>query len=90
MELYVAANKIRGAATRKPILDRREEIIKEVGKSVQQLGQIYGQVQQLGVDHDDASELVQRRKELNTNLEVARRTGERMKSIMGNNMELEK
>jgi hypothetical protein len=85
LELYYAAKKLRTPSARKPLMERRETIIKEVNASVSQLGQILAQVQQLGVDDDNAAQLSRLRQDLNENLEIARRVGERMRGMMGNN-----
>ena len=67
---------------RRPILDQRKAIIKDVACSIEQLGRILAAVQGLGTGGGSAeSELARLREELDQNLEVAKKVAERMQSL---------
>ena len=82
LKLWKTAQEITTPEARKPIVEKREVIIEEVGKSIEHLSKILAGVQSLGKGADyDTSELAHIRKELDSSLEVARRVEERMQSL---------
>lgn len=81
LELWRVAQGLDSVRGRKIILNEREKIIKDVEKSVEQLGNILASVLSLGLAEKDDTELARIRGELDQSLEVARRVEERMKSF---------
>lgn len=82
IELWYAANNTTDPEARRPLLDQRERIIEDVGKSIKQLGGILAGLQGLGVgDASEDSDLARIREELDQSLEVAKIVDKRMKSL---------
>ncbi|KPJ86118.1 hypothetical protein AMJ57_00520 [Parcubacteria bacterium SG8_24] len=81
VRLAETAGRLNVPEARRSILDKRERLIAEVGKSVERLGGILVQVQALSVEKDsDSSALQELRDELDRNLEVARKVEEQISS----------
>jgi hypothetical protein len=80
LELWHAAAKLPSDTARRPLLDRREQLIEEVRKSVDHISRILASVQSL--DRQDAStaEMTRLREELENSLAVAKRVDEMMKT----------
>lgn len=82
LELWYTANNTTTPDARAPIFSQRERIIKDVEKSIRQLGKVLVGIQ--GIDAGDVSEdsdLARIRDELDQSLKVARAVGERMRSL---------
>lgn len=82
LELGYTAAQMTTKTAREPILKERERIITEVSESIRQLGGVLASIQALETDgtaHD--SELADIRRELDQNLEVAKKVKERMESL---------
>ena len=82
LKLWHTARDISLPDARKPILEKREAIIEEVGKSIEHLGRVLAGVQSLGGETEaDTSELARIRNELDASLAVARRVEDRMQAL---------
>jgi hypothetical protein len=81
LRLWHMARGLNSAAARKPILLHREQIIVEVGRSIEQLGKILAEMQDLGASTQTPAELARVRAELDQSLELARTVDERMKEF---------
>lgn len=77
LNLGRAALDIEQSSARTTLLDQREHLVREVQSSVDHLGEVLAQLQALAESGSDSS-LERLRKELDENLEIARRVDERM------------
>ena len=80
LELYNTAQSLRTPAARKPLLERREEIVQDVQKSTEQLSRILVSIQTLAADEGSEAGLAQVRTELDESMAVAKKVEERMRS----------
>jgi len=81
LQLWRTARKMATPEAKKPILERREGIIEDVGESIEQLGKVLVGIQGLGSGESASSELASIREELDQRLAVAKRVEERMRSL---------
>jgi len=82
LELWYAARDMATLEARDPILEQRERIIEDVGKSIGQLGKILAGIQTLGTEGGvENSDLARIRQELDQSLEVARSVEKRIQSL---------
>jgi hypothetical protein len=80
-ELWETAQKLRTQTAIREMMQSREEIISEIGRSIQQLAKTIDGVRTLSVANDEAEELRRIRQELDKNLDVARRVEDRMQTM---------
>lgn len=81
LRLYNVAQRIDALEFKQPLLDRRETIVGEVEETVRQLSGALAEVQTLEADSTSDAQLARVRSELDTTLDVARRTNERVKGF---------
>ncbi len=81
LDLWRAARAMATEEARKPLLEQRERILREVGESVAQLGRILAGIQGLRAGEPGVSELARLRKDLDRRLSVARKVEERMRNL---------
>ena len=82
LDLRYTASQMATPAARNPILAKRERIIKDVAESIHKLGSVLANIHLLGMDDTSReSDLASIRKELDQNLEVARRVKQRMRTL---------
>ncbi len=81
LKLWHTAERMRTISARKPILEQREEIVKDVYRSIRDLGNLLVSFQNLGTADDTTSELTRIRKELDDNLKMARQVDARLKEF---------
>lgn len=81
LDLWRTAQKMVTPEAKKPILEQRESIIEDVGKSITQLGKVLAGIQGLESGGGESSELAGIREELDQRLAVAKRVEERMRSL---------
>ena len=82
VEMIRMARSLATPQARRPILAQREDLIQDVGKSIQQLGRILAELQRIGGEGgEDMSKLASIREELDQSLEVARRVDRRMNQL---------
>lgn len=81
LEFYRTARDINDTSTRETILGRREEVLNDVQKSVDQLGTLLTDIQRMDVADDSQQERI--RRELKDSFEVAKRVRERMSDLTG-------
>ena len=81
LDLLETARQMNTREARRPILDQRERIIREVGESVVHLGRILVQIQEIRTADSPAAGLNRIREELDRSLDVARRVDERMQAL---------
>lgn len=81
LSLWHTGQKMATNAARKPILEQREKIVKEVFQSIRQLGKLHVALQNLSTGVDQVTDLARIRDELDQNLAVAKRVDERMKAL---------
>ena len=81
LQLWRTARKMATPEAKKPILERREGIIEDVGESIKQLGKVLVGIQGLKAGESASSELASIREELDQRLAVAKRVEERMRSL---------
>lgn len=82
LALGATAQDLTTPEAREPVLAQREEIIEDVGKSIQQLARILAGIQHIGTgDVQGDSDLNRIREELEQSLEVARMVQKRMRSL---------
>ncbi len=82
LDLRYTASEMATAVARNPILAKRERIIEEVAESISKLGNVLANIQLLGMDDTSReSDLARIRKELDQNLEVARKVKQRMRTL---------
>ena len=82
LQLWYIASQMASARARRPIIEERERIIADVGKSTEQLGRILAGVQTLGAGGtEEESRLAGIREELDQSLEVAKNVARRMRSL---------
>lgn len=80
-ELWETACKLRTDEARRHLLETRESIIAEIGRSIEQLAKTIDGVMTLTVTGDEADALARLRSDLDANLEVARKVELRMQSL---------
>lgn len=80
-ELWETAQKLRTKTAIQEMMQTREEIISEIGRSIQQLAKTIDGVRTLSVVNDEAETLRRIRQELDSNLDVARRVEDRMQTM---------
>jgi hypothetical protein len=80
-ELWETARKLRTDDARRHLLETRESILAEIGRSIQQLAKTIDGVMTLTVTGDEADALARLRGDLDANLEVARKVEQRMQSL---------
>jgi hypothetical protein len=80
-ELWESAARMRTAEHKESLLKRREGLVSEVARSVDQLAKTVDGVMTLALDVGDSDSLGRIRQELDESLEVARRVEERMDSL---------
>jgi len=81
LKLWLAAAKMNTKAARRPLLQKRVEILQDVNKSIGQLGTILVTMENLTEGDEADTQLARIRDELNQNLDVAREVEERMKQL---------
>jgi hypothetical protein len=81
LDLWRTAAKLGTPEAKRPVLDQREKIIEEVRRSIEQLGKVLAGVQSLKTGMEAGSDLARIREELDEQLSVAKRVGERMRSL---------
>jgi hypothetical protein len=90
LELWNTAQRVSTESARKPILERREAMIEDIGMSLEHLSQVLTEIQGYGsTGEDKESELARIRKEMDQCLEVADRVEERMRRWEGEVLERE-
>ena len=89
LELYHTARSLRTPAARKPILQRRDEIVRDVQKSTEQLSRILVGIQTLGAHEDSEAGLARIRTELDASMSVAKKVEEKMRSWQQQSAEFE-
>lgn len=80
-ELWETARKLRTDDARRHLMETRESIIAEIGRSIQQLAKTIDGVMTLTVTGDEADALARLRSDLDANLEVARKVEQRMQTL---------
>ena len=81
LSLWHMAQKMNTKEARKPIVKQREHIIREVARSIEQLGKILVEIQSLESTDTVSSGLAHVREELDRSLEYARTIDEKMKQL---------
>jgi len=82
LDLRYTASQIQSASARKPILVKREKIIRDVAESIQKLGKVLASIKLLGMDEvSQESELAVIRRDLDQSLETAKKVKKRMVSL---------
>ena len=79
-ELWEVSQKLKSEKARENILTKREEIIEDVLESINKLGELHGNLVEFNRDSSEKN-LVNLRKELDTNLEIAKNVESKMKSL---------
>lgn len=79
LEFYRTAKDINDKTTRETILERREEVLGDVHKSIDQLGKLLTDIQEMDVQ--DYSQQERIRQELRDSFEVAKKVRERMTDL---------
>ena len=79
LEFYRTAKDFNDKSTREAILQRREEVLDDVEKSIDQLGKLLTDIQ--GMDVQDYSQQDRIRQELRDSFDVAKRVRERMSDL---------
>lgn len=79
LEFYRTARDFNDKSTREAILQRREEVLVDVGKSIDQLGKLLTDIQ--GMDVQDHSQQDRIRQELKNSFEIAKEVRERMSDL---------
>ena len=82
IQLWKTASKLNTEAAKKPILDQREAIIKDIQQSVQQVSNTLIGLKQLNSSESSTAKLKQMRTELDQSLQVARNVEERVTRLM--------
>jgi hypothetical protein len=80
-ELWETAQKLRTQTAIQEMMQTREQILAEIGRSIQQLAKTIDGVRTLSVVNDEAETLRRIRQELDSNLDVARRVEDRMQTM---------
>jgi len=81
LKLWKTADSMATEAAKRPVLERRETLVKEVQASIRQLGELLAGLQALGSSQAPGEDLARVRAELDERLNVAKRVEERMRSI---------
>lgn len=89
LRLLQIAAKMTTDAARAPILARREQILADIGRSIEQLSRILTHLQGMHSEGSDSAELQRIQQELDQSLEIAARVEERMKTWQGDRGELD-
>jgi hypothetical protein len=79
LALWETAQPLRIAGARRPILERREELVQDVQQSIEQLSRILVGLQALGSKAADDTDLSRIRSDLDANLKIARRVEEKLR-----------
>jgi len=80
-KLHDTARQLRLPEARQPLLDQREQILRDVHAGIQQLGNTLVALQQLGSNADGHTQLARLREELDRSLEVAHRVEDRLNNL---------
>jgi len=80
LQLFETARTLTTPGARAPILQRRDEIVKDVQQSTAKLSGLLVEIQKLGADGDSATDLARIRSELDQNLAVARSVEDKMQA----------
>ncbi len=89
LELYDTVRSLRTPSAKKPILERRDEIVRDVQKSTEQLSRILVGIQALGSGDDSETGLTRIRTELDESMAVAKKVEEKMRSWQQQSAEFE-
>jgi len=89
LELWRVANSVMVKEARKPIIERREEIIKNVTESISKLSDIYAELQRITIEERGEDKLKKLRQELDDSLEIAKRVEQRLNSFDSKTINLE-
>lgn len=81
LDFYRTALGISGKSTRETILQQREEVLKDVKKSIDQLGKLLTDIQKMDVEDHSQQEKI--RQELRDSFEIAKRVREQMADLNG-------
>lgn len=81
LEFSRTARDFNDKSTREAILQRREEVLTDVGKSIDQLGKLLTDIQEMDVQ--DRSQQDRIRQELRDSFDIAKRVRERMSDLLG-------
>jgi hypothetical protein len=81
LELLRLANQVGTKKLRKNFLDRREEIVNDVGRSIDEFSRILDRLHTIGSDGELNSNLANISKELDLSLDIAREVDNRMKVL---------
>jgi len=81
LHLWQLAGKMQTKSARRPILEQREEIIKEVARSIGQLGKILVDVQKFEGTSESTAGLGSLRDELDQSLDFAKQVEEKVKML---------
>ncbi len=79
LEFYRTAKDFNDKTTRETIQQRREEVLGDVGKSIEQLGKLLTDIQEMDVQDDSQQERI--RQELRDSFEIAKRVREQMAGL---------
>ena len=79
-DLWETADGLKTPSARRPILERREEIIRDVQTSIEQLSRILVGIQRLGSGDQSDSELSRVRAELDESLAVAKKVEDKIRT----------
>ena len=88
-ELWETAQRLRTPEAREPILERREEVVRDVHSSVEKLSRIMVGIQGLGSAAASETDLSRLRADLDANLAIAQRVEEKMRSWQDQAFEIE-
>ena len=80
-ELWDTARKIEKESIRNELLEQREALIKEVEKSLENLGSVLGTIKKTTVNYGSKEQLADLREELNSRLQIAEDVEKRISSI---------
>lgn len=72
LTLWQTAEQIQSEDARQPLVEEREELIKDVGQTIAQLGRILAEIQRLSTGHGTTSDLARIREELDRSVSTAK------------------
>jgi len=81
LRLWHTAQQMHTKAAKRPILEQRERLLRDVFESIQQLGKLLAALQSLSRGEGSASELARVRSELDQNLEMAKQVDARLRAF---------
>ena len=81
-ELWSAADAIEADATRQAMQRKRDEIISDVQKSIEQLGKNLIDIQDTRTEHEPGTKLTQIREQMTRQIEIAKKVRERIDGMM--------